>query len=172
MATSKQNNQQMPNAHLHELFIDELKDMLGAEKQLLKGLKKLSKAAESDELKQAFEQHYIQTEGHIERLKGVFTSLEMSARGKKCKAMEGLLEEADEIVESFEGDPALDAALISAAQKVEHYEIASYGCLVTYAKLMEHSEAEQLLQQTLDEEKQTDSLLTEIAMSGVNEAAS
>lgn len=171
MATSKENKQQMPNAHLHELFVDELKDILGAEKQLLKGLKKMSKAAESDELKQAFDQHYSQTEGHVERLKEVFASLEMSARGKKCKAMEGLLEEAEEIIESFEGDPALDAALISAAQKVEHYEIASYGCLVTYAKLMEHSEAEQLLQQTLDEEKQTDSLLTDIAMSSVNESA-
>lgn len=172
MATSTQNNQQMPNAHLHELFVDELKDILGAEKQLLKGLKKLSKAAESDELKQAFDQHYEQTEGHVERLKEVFSSLNMSARGKKCKAMEGLLEEADEIIDSFEGDAALDAALISAAQKVEHYEIASYGCLVTYAKLMEHSEAEQLLQQTLDEEKQTDSLLTDIAISSVNESAS
>ncbi|MFU1856409.1 ferritin-like domain-containing protein [Sphingobacterium sp. NGMCC 1.201703] len=172
MATSTQNNQQMPNAHLHELFVDELKDILGAEKQLLKGLKKLSKAAESDELKQAFDQHYNQTEGHVERLKEVFSSMNMSARGKKCKAMEGLLEEADEIIDSFEGDPALDAALISAAQKVEHYEIASYGCLVTYAKLMEHSEAEQLLQQTLDEEKQTDSLLTDIAISSVNESAS
>ncbi len=172
MATSKENKQQMPNAHLHELFVDELKDILGAEKQLLKGLKKMSKAAESDELKQAFDQHYNQTEGHVERLKDVFASLDMSARGKKCKAMQGLLEEAEEIMDSFEGDPALDAALISAAQKVEHYEIASYGCLVTYAKLMEHSEAEQLLQQTLDEEKETDSLLTEIAMAGVNESAS
>lgn len=172
MATSNQNNQEMPNAHLHELFVDELKDILGAEKQLLQGLKKMSKAAETDELKQAFQEHLAQTEGQIERLKEVFQSLGMTARGKKCKAMEGLLSEADEIIESFEGDPALDAALISAAQKVEHYEIASYGCLVTYAKLMEHTEAEQLLQQTLDEEKQTDTLLTEIAMSGVNESAS
>ncbi|RKO69685.1 ferritin-like domain-containing protein [Sphingobacterium puteale] len=172
MATSNQNNQEMPNAHLHELFVDELKDVLGAEKQLLKGLKKMSKAAESEELRQAFDEHYSQTEGQIERLKEVFSSLGKAARGKKCKAMEGLLEEADEIIESFEGDPALDAALISAAQKVEHYEIASYGCLVTYAKLMEHTEVEELLQQTLDEEKQTDTLLTEIAMSGVNESAS
>ena len=164
MATSNQNNQEMPNAHLHELFVDELKDILGAEKQLLQGLKKMSKAAETDELKQAFQEHLAQTEGQIDRLKEVFQSLGMTARGKKCKAMEGLLSEADEIIESFEGDPALDAALISAAQKVEHYEIASYGCLVTYAKLMEHTEAEQLLQQTLDEEKQTDTLLTEIAM--------
>jgi len=172
MVTSNQNNQQMPNEHLHELFVDELKDILGAEKQLLQGLKKMSKAADNEELKQAFDEHYSQTEAQIERLKDVFKSLGKAARGKKCKAMEGLLEEAEEIIENFEGDPALDAALISAAQKVEHYEIASYGCLVTYAKLMEHTEAEQLLQQTLDEEKQTDTLLTEIAMSGVNESAS
>ena len=172
MATSNQNNSKMPNEHLHELFVDELKDILGAEKQLVVGLKKMSKATQSEELRQAFNEHLTQTEGQIERLKEVFQSLGKAARGKKFKAMEGLLKEADEIIESFEGDPALDAALISAAQKVEHYEIASYGCLVTYAKLMEHTEAEQLLQQTLDEEKQTDVLLTEIAMSGVNESAS
>ena len=168
MAKSNQNQEQMPNEHLHELFVDELKDILGAEKQLLKGLKKMSKAAENEQLKQAFEEHHSQTEGQIERLKEVFGALGIPARGKKCKAMEGLLEEADEIIENFEGDPALDAALISAAQKVEHYEIASYGCLVTFAKLMNHTEAEQMLQQTLDEEKQTDVLLTEIALSSVN----
>ncbi|MFC3354943.1 YciE/YciF ferroxidase family protein [Sphingobacterium zeae] len=171
MAKSNQNQEQMPNEHLHELFVDELKDILGAEKQLLKGLKKMSKAAENEQLKQAFEEHYSQTEGQIERLKEVFSVLGIRARAKKCKAMEGLLEEADEIIENFEGDPALDAALISAAQKVEHYEIASYGCLVTFAKLMNHTEAEQMLQQTLDEEKQTDVLLTEIAVSSVNESA-
>ncbi|WP_313265482.1 ferritin-like domain-containing protein [Sphingobacterium sp.] len=172
MEKPNQNQQQMPNEHLHELFVDELKDILGAEKQLLKGLKKISKAAEDEQLKQAFEEHHGQTEGQIERLKEVFGVLGIAARGKKCKAMEGLLEEAAEIIENFEDDPALDAALISAAQKVEHYEIASYGCLVTYAKLMNHTEAEQLLQQTLDEEKQTDTLLTEIAVSSVNESAS
>ncbi|MDQ1149626.1 ferritin-like metal-binding protein YciE [Sphingobacterium zeae] len=171
MAKSNQNQEQMPNEHLHELFVDELKDILGAEKQLLKGLKKMSKAAENEQLKQAFEEHHSQTEGQIERLKEVFSVLGIRARAKKCKAMEGLLEEADEIIENFEGDPALDAALISAAQKVEHYEIASYGCLVTFAKLMNHTEAEQMLQQTLDEEKQTDVLLTEIAVSSVNESA-
>ncbi|MNE42500.1 hypothetical protein D3C80_1366270 [compost metagenome] len=131
----------------------------------------MSKAAENNELKKAFDKHHSQTEGQIERLKEVFSSLGITARGKTCKAMEGLLKEADEIIENFEGDPALDAALISAAQKVEHYEIASYGCLATFAKLMEHTEAEQLLRQTLDEEKETDTLLTEIAISGVNELA-
>ena len=162
----------MPNGHLHELFVDELRDILGAEKQLLKGLKKLSNAAGSETLKNAFDTHYAQTEGQIERLKQVFSSIGLTARGKKCKAMEGLLEEADEITESFQDQPeVLDAALISAAQKVEHYEIASYGCLVTYAKLMEHTEAEQLLAETLAEEKDTDNLLTEIAMSEANTTA-
>ena len=168
MATQN-NKQDMPNAHLHELFVDELRDILGAERQLLKGLKKLATAAGSETLKTAFETHYTQTEGQIERLKQVFSSIGLSPRGKKCKAMEGLLEEAEEITESFQDQPeVLDAALISAAQKVEHYEIASYGCLVTYAKLMEHTEAEELLAATLAEEKDTDSLLTEIAMTEAN----
>ncbi|WP_240755170.1 ferritin-like domain-containing protein [Pedobacter sp. SYP-B3415] len=171
MATSNQKNTDMPNGHLHELFVDELRDILGAEKQLLKGLKKLSDNAQSDTLKQAFQEHYTQTEGQIERLKQVFQSLGLSARGKKCKAMEGLLEEAEEIIESFEKSPVLDAALISAAQKVEHYEIASYGCLVTFAKLMEHSEAESLLAETLNEEKETDLKLTDIALSEANQPA-
>lgn len=114
----------MPNGHQYELFV-EVRDILGAEKQSLKGLKKLPAAAGSETLKTAFETHYAQTEGQIERLRQVFSSIGLSARGKKCKAMEGLLEEADEIVESFQDQTeVLDAALISAAQKVEHYEIA------------------------------------------------
>jgi ferritin-like metal-binding protein YciE len=169
MATQK--NQEMPNAHLHELFVDELRDVLGAEKQLLKGLKKMMENAGNESLKTAFETHYAQTEGQIERLKQVFESIGLTARAKKCKAMEGLLGEADEIIESFAEEPmVLDAALISAAQKVEHYEIASYGCLVTYATLMEHTEAADLLAATLAEEKETDVLLTDIAMTQVNEA--
>lgn len=166
------NSATMPNGHLHELFVDELRDILGAEKQLLKGLKKLSDAAGSEKLKQAFDTHYEQTEGQIERLKNVFSSIDLTARAKKCKAMAGLLEEAEEIIESFSDQPeVLDAALISAAQKVEHYEIASYGCLVTYANLMQHTEAEELLKQTLEEEKETDVLLTEIAISEANAGA-
>jgi ferritin-like metal-binding protein YciE len=167
MANSKQ-QQGMKNAHLHDLFIDELRDILGAEKQLLKGLKKMASAASGESLKAAFEEHYAQTEEQINRLKGVFQSLGLLARSKKCKAMVGLLEEADEIIEDFEDDPALDAALIAAAQKVEHYEIASYGCLVTYAELMEHTEAMSLLEETLNEEKETDSKLTQIALSESN----
>jgi len=165
----KTQNNEMPNAHLHELFIDELKDVLGAERQLLKGLKKMGNAAQGETLKTAFETHYKQTENQIERLKSVFEELGMAARGKKCKAMEGLLEEADEIAEEFEDSPeVLDAALIAAAQKVEHYEIATYGCLVTYAKLMQHSKAEELLALSLAEEKETDELLTIIAMESAN----
>lgn len=167
--SAKQNN--MPNAHLHDLFVDELKDILGAEKQLLKGLKKMADKANSDTLKAAFEEHHTQTQQQIEKLKQVFSAVGLTARGKKCKAMEGLLNEAEEIIEEFEGDVALDAALISAAQKVEHYEIASYGCLVTYAKLMEHEEAASLLGEILDEEKQTDLKLTDIAMGEVNISA-
>lgn len=168
MENSSQKLQEMPNGHLHELFVDELRDILGAERQLLKGLKKMAVSANSASLKSAFEEHYTQTEGQIERLKQTFDAIGMTARGKKCKAMEGLLEEADEIIESFEQSTILDAALIAAAQKVEHYEIASYGCLVTYAKLMEHTEAEELLSATLAEEKETDVKLTDIAMSESN----
>ncbi|MCL4641296.1 MULTISPECIES: ferritin-like domain-containing protein [Olivibacter] len=170
MANSKKNTEGMPNAHLHELFVDELRDILGAEKQLLKGLKKMASKANGETLKNAFQEHLSQTEEHVERLKNVFDSIGLTARGKKCKAMEGLLNEAEEIMEEFENGEVLDAALISAAQKVEHYEIASYGCLVTYAKLMEHSEAEELLATTLNEEKETDVKLTDIAMSEANVA--
>lgn len=172
MANNKKNNSGMPNEHLHELFVDELRDILGAEKQLLKGLKKMATKAERESLKAAFEEHRTQTEGHVERLKEVFASINLSPRGKTCKAMEGLLKEAEEIMENFEDAAVLDAALISAAQKVEHYEIASYGCLVTYANLMEHREAADLLNQTLQEEKDTDTKLTEIAMQEANVAAS
>ncbi|MGK6351475.1 ferritin-like domain-containing protein [Parapedobacter sp. DT-150] len=170
MANTARNHSNMPNGHLHELFVDELRDVLGAEKQLLKGLKKMAAKANGEGLRAAFEEHHGQTEEHIERLKKVFASISMSPRAKKCKAMVGLLDEADEIIESFEDAEILDAALISAAQKVEHYEIASYGCLVTYASLMEHREAADLLNQTLAEEKDTDARLTEIAMAEANVA--
>lgn len=158
----------MPNAHLHELFIDELRDMYNAERQLTKGLKTLQGQAKNKQLKSAFEAHLKETEGHIESLKKVFEMMGLAARGKKCKAMEGLLSEAEEIVEEFEDSEAIDAALIVAAQKVEHYEIASYGCLATFASLMEHTEAAEILNQILEEEKATDAKLTDIAMSWAN----
>lgn len=160
----------MPNEHLHKLFVGELKDMLDAERQLLKGLKKFESAARSEELKNAFNKHYTDTEGHIDSLKTILQNLGVAIRSTKCKAMEGLLNEGDEILKKFEDSPALDAALISAAQKIEHYEIASYGCLVTYAKLMKHADEEKILNLVLEQEKDTDTLLTEIAMKGVNEA--
>lgn len=168
--TQKKNgaNNGMPNAHLHELFVDELRDIMGAERQLIKGLKKMADQAESETLREAFQTHLTETETHIERLREVMQGLGLSGRGKKCRAMEGLLEEAEEIMDEFEGDEASDAALIAAAQKVEHYEIASYGCLVTYAGLMGHEDAERLLSQTLNEEKETDGKLTEIAVNEAN----
>lgn len=168
MANQKEKST-VSNHPLHELFIDELKDILGAERQLLKGLKKMKSAANSESLQNAFQTHYEQTEEHIERIKSVFKAQGMAARGKKCKAMEGLLAEAEEIIEDFQDHPEIiDAALIAAAQKVEHYEIASYGCLVTYAELMKLKEAKETLGMTLAEEKETDVLLTEIAMKEAN----
>jgi ferritin-like metal-binding protein YciE len=168
MANSKQLSSDMPNSHLHELFVDELRDILGAERQLLKGLKIMASKVSNKNLKRAFDDHYTQTEHQIERLIQTFQSIGMTARAKKCRAMSGLIEEADEIIENFEEGQVLDAALIAAAQKIEHYEIASYGCLVTYAKLMEHTQAEELLNETLAEEKSADVRLTKIAMAEVN----
>lgn len=165
---SEKDNSAMPNSHLHDLFIDELRDILGAEKQLLKGLKKMATKAVNENLREAFNTHYEETSEQIERLKQVFSSIDASPRAKKCKAMEGLLNEAEEIIDDFEGNEALDAALIAAAQKIEHYEIASYGCLVTYATLMGHNEAKELLATTLAQEKETDAKLTDIAMSEAN----
>lgn len=164
----KKQNNEMPNGHLHELFVDELKDVLSAEKQLVSALKKMQKEANGKALQEAFGTHLSQTEGHIDRLKQVFEHLGLSARSKTCKAMQGLLAEAEEIIADFSDDPAKDAALIAAAQKVEHYEIATYGTLVTYANMMGHKALESLLQKTLDEEKKTDRLLTDIAVNKAN----
>lgn len=165
----KEMDSKMPNEHLHKLFVGELKDMLDAEKQLLKGLKKFESAAKNEELKNAFNKHYMDTESHVDSLKTILQNLGVPIRSTKCKAMEGLLNEGEEILKKFEGTPALDAALISAAQKLEHYEIASYGCLVTYAKLMKHTDEEKILNLILEQEKDTDTLLTEIAIKSVNE---
>lgn len=167
-STKKNSNNGMPNAHLHELLVDELKDMYNAERQLLKGLKQLAEAAKHEEVKNAFVQHREETENQIEQLKKVFDLLDKPHRGKKCKAMEGLIEEANEIASDFEESEALDAALIAAAQKVEHYEIASYGCMTTYAKLMQHDEAAEILNDILEQEKEADVKLTKIAMSIAN----
>ena len=157
---------------LKELFIDELKDIYWAEKHLTKALPKMAKAATSQELSSAFQTHLEQTEGHIERVEQVFELLEQTARAKKCEAMEGLVKEAQGLLEELpKGTMVRDAGLIIAAQKVEHYEIAAYGSLVQLAKTMGENEIADILAQTLEEEKQTDILLTELAVSGINIAA-
>jgi ferritin-like metal-binding protein YciE len=153
----------MPITNLEELFVHELKDVLDAERQILKALPKMMKAAESEELKAAFDDHLAVTEAQVERLETIFKSLDKAARGKHCPGMEGIIKEGDEMIKEEETSPTLDAALIGAAQRVEHYEIASYGCLVEYAKLLELDEAVELLETTLAEEKETDEKLSEIA---------
>jgi ferritin-like metal-binding protein YciE len=156
---------------LEKLFHEELKDIYNAEKQILRALPRMAKAAESPELQQAFTRHLAETEGQVQRLERIFKELGQPVRGKACKGMEGLIEEGKEVLEK-EGEPAvIDAALIASAQRVEHYEIAVYGCLRTYAQLLGLSQARQLLQQTLNEEEAADKKLTEIGESGINRAA-
>ncbi len=153
---------------LRELLVDELKDLYSAENQLLKALPKMAKAAASPELKAAFEEHLEETKGQVDRLVTIFEQLEGSPKGKKCKAMEGLVEEGSEFIEAEGEDSVKDAALICAAQKVEHYEIASYGCARTFATLLGLDEVADLLQETLDEEGNADKKLTELAETVIN----
>jgi ferritin-like metal-binding protein YciE len=148
---------------LDDLLINELKDLYSAEKQLLKALPKMAKAANSKALQNGFTKHLKQTEGHVSRLEKVFDELGASPRGKKCKAMEGLIEEGQEVIDEDASPSVKDAALIAAAQRVEHYEIAGYGCVRTYANLLNHKKAATLLQQTLDEEGETDKTLSKLA---------
>ena len=155
-----------------DLFELELKDIYSAEKQLTKALPKMAKAATNDELKEAFESHLAETEGQIERLEKIFDQLGIShSRVEKCKAMEGLVEEGKKIMEEGLEPHVLDAALICAAQRVEHYEIAAYGCARTFAQQLGQQEIADLLQETLDEEGNADKKLTEIAESVVNQEA-
>jgi ferritin-like metal-binding protein YciE len=156
---------------MKDLLIDELRDIYHAEKQLTRALPKLARAASNEQLKEAFTQHLEETRGQIERLEQVFELLDTRTRGKPCHAMEGLIEEAKEIMEMGLEPELLDVALIAAAQKVEHYEIAGYGTLVALAQASGFSEAAQLLQETLDEEKKTDQLLNKLAISDVNKKA-
>lgn len=153
----------MAAENLQELFVEELKDMYDAEKQLTKALPKMAKATDNPELKAAFEEHLEITRMQVARLEEVFKSLGMAARGKTCEGMKGLIEEGREMMEEIEQGSTLDAALISAAQKVEHYEIASYGTLATFADVLGHEDAKDLLGQTLEEEKEADEKLTGIA---------
>lgn len=156
---------------LEDLFEDTLKDIYYAENKILKALPKMAKAAQSEELKDAFEKHLKQTEGQVTRLEQVFRMIDVPARGKKCEAIEGIIEEGSEIIKEFRGAPALDAGLVSSAQAVEHYEIARYGTLKRWAEQMGLDQAVKLLDQTLTEEKDTDESLTELADSMVNEQA-
>lgn len=163
---------EMKKSPLHQLFIDEIQDIYWAEKHLLKQLPKMAEASTSTELRKAFEDHLDITQMHVERLEKVFELLEEKAQTKTCEALKGLSREADEIVDNTEdGTMVRDCGLIMAAQKVEHYEIATYGTLRTWAAIMGHKEVEELLQATLDEEHDADKDLTQAAMSFVNEEA-
>lgn len=161
----------MPEKDLNALFLDTLKDIYYAEKQIYKALPKMAKAAQSDQLQRAFEKHHDETEDHIERLEKIFELIEKPARGKKCDAIEGILDEGKEVMDEYEDTPALDAGLLAAAQAVEHYEISRYGTLKTWAGKLGLKDAIKLLDETLSEEKKTDETLSKIAISAVNAEA-
>ncbi len=148
---------------IQDLFVEELKDLYSAEKQITKALPKMAKAASSDELRQAFESHLEETNGHVDRLEQIFEILGKSSRGKTCEGMKGLLSEGAELIDEIEKGDVLDAGLISAAQRVEHYEISGYGSVRAYAELLGNSQVADLLQATLDEEKAADEKLTQIS---------
>jgi ferritin-like metal-binding protein YciE len=156
---------------LKNLFINELRDVLHAEKQLVAALPRMAKAAQAPALEAAFTKHLGETKVHVKRLEQIFRALGETARGKRCPGMEGIVEEGKEIMQEDGQDAVIDAAPIAAAQKVEHYEIASYGCLRTYAGLLGLGDVEKLLKQTLAEEEATDETLTKLGESGINEAA-
>jgi ferritin-like metal-binding protein YciE len=156
---------------LHDLFLETLKDIYYAEKKILQSLPKMAKAARSDELREAFEKHERETEGQVERLERVFAAIDESPKGKTCEAINGMIEEAKEIMTEFKGSPAIDAGLIASAQPVEHYEIARYGTLKTWAEQLGLEDAMELLDQTLIEEKKADKTLTELAARALNKEA-
>ena len=162
----------MSVATAEELFVDELKDIYSAEKQAVKAFPKLAKAVQSEELKQAMQDHLEQTKGQVERLDRIFEILEERSSGKTCAGMKGLVEEAQSQVEVIEKGPVLDCAMIGALQRIEHYEIAAYGTAATLAEAMGHDEVKELLGETLEEEKKTDERLTEVAQSVNSEALS
>lgn len=162
----------MKDSKFFKLFQDQLKDIYYAEKKLVDALGKMQKAATSEKLSSSIENHISETEQQVERLEKIFSILEMSQRGKKCEAMEGLIEEAKEILEDAKIDNMVkDAGIIIASQKIEHYEIASYGSLISLAQKMGHDEIANILNETLEEEKKTDKLLSELAESEINEKA-
>jgi ferritin-like metal-binding protein YciE len=161
----------MPIATLHDLMVHELKDLYSAEKQLVQALPKMAKNATSEELQVAFTTHLEQTKEHVVRLEQAFETLGVSPRGVKCKGMEGLLEEGKSLLDEDIDPEVLDAGLIAAAQRVEHYEIAAYGSACEFARSMQHTEIADMLELTLNEEKETDALLTSLAEGGINTLA-
>jgi len=156
---------------LHDAFIDELRDTYDAERQLIKALPKLAKAATSPALREAFETHLEETQGQIERLEQVFEGLDERARGKHCDGIAGIIDEGKSIMEEDLDDTTMDACLIAAGQRAEHYEMAAYGTLVAWARAMGHTEAAKLLQQTLEQEKAADKKLSGLAEGGINQSA-
>lgn len=156
---------------LHDAFIDELRDAYDAEKQLTKALPKMAKAASSDELRQAFEAHLEETRGHVEKLEQVFGSLDEKVRGKHCEGIAGIIEEGKAVMEEDFDEQTMDACLIAAAQRAEHYEMAAYGTLVAWAQAMGHDDAATLLEEILDQEKAADETLTALAEGGINQTA-
>ena len=156
---------------LHDVFVHEIKDLYSAERQLIKALPKMAKNAGTPELADAFTNHLHETEGHVARLEEILQTLGVKGGGVKCKGMEGLIEEGSEVLEMDGNTRALDAAMIGAAQRVEHYEIAAYGTAISHAKAQGHTEAARLLEETLREEKNADEVLTEIAQKGMADVA-
>jgi ferritin-like metal-binding protein YciE len=152
----------MQENSLQELYVEQLRDLYNAENQLVKALPKMARAARSEALRQGFEHHLEQTKGHVDRLEQVFSAMSENPKGRKCAGMEGLLEEGEEVIKEQSSSDALDAGLIASAQRVEHYEIAAYGTVRSFAEFLEN-EAVDLLQQTLDEERETDEKLTELS---------
>ncbi len=161
----------MKTKELDTLFLEALKDIYYAERKILRALPKMARAAQSQELKQAFQTHRDETEGHKERLEQVFEMLGKRPSGKTCPAIDGIIEEGEEIMDTFKGAPALDAGLVAAAQAVEHYEMARYGTLCAWAEVMGMPDAASVLRQTLDEEKRTDELLNQLAEGTINRMA-
>lgn len=161
----------MKSKDLDALFLDALKDIYYAERKILRALPKMSRAAQSDQLKQAFQQHHEETEGHKDRLDQVFEMLGRRPQGKTCPAIDGIIEEGEEVMDTFKGTPALDAGLVATAQAVEHYEMARYGTLCAWAKVLGMDDAAKVLSQTLEEEKKTDARLNKLAESQINQTA-
>jgi ferritin-like metal-binding protein YciE len=160
---SRKTEMVMQENQLRELYVEELKDLYSAENQMVKALPKMAKAATSEDLRAGFEEHLEQTKEHVARLERIFKALDESPKGKTCKGMQGLVAEGGELIDEDPEPEMLDAGLISAAQRVEHYEIAGYGCVATYAELLGENEAAQLLRTTLKEEYETDEKLTELS---------